>query len=113
MPASYGNEWMQMPHYGAPPPLMALAVAGSDMSFEEKTRLGDDIHKLAEEDIMGLLSVIQQSNRGLNDGVVQGQQDEEVELDLNRYARLHSGPDTTHHGKQPISACPHHHTTTP
>lgn len=49
-----------------------------EVSFEEKSRLGEDIQRLREDQIMGLFTIIQRRNGALN-----AQADEEVELDLN------------------------------
>ncbi len=64
-----------------PPPLPVLELgvrADRIVSFEEKTRLGDDIQRLQEHQLPGLFQIIQ--SRGTK---LAGAADDEVELDLN------------------------------
>ncbi len=69
-----------------PPPPMAVPDIGAGrfkqeappVSFEEKTRLGEDIQRLQEHQIPGLFQIIQARGQAKI-----GTDDEEVELDLN------------------------------
>ena len=65
-------------HLPPPPlPVPELGVkAERPVSFEEKTRLGEDIQRLAEHQLPGLFHIIQSRGTKIGD-------DDEVELDLN------------------------------
>ena len=66
----------------APPPAMQVpSLDQPEMTYHEKTQLGEDIQNLSEDQVAGLVEIIMQNSTGGVEG-----NDEEFELDLNEMA---------------------------